>query len=81
MTIWQISDFLYEIDSILTDEQISQLAEEIFNNQEKLLQLVDSEKFEKMSLKIQTESYDKGYQEGANQKNNKPCVCGFWGDK
>ena len=81
MTIWQISDFLYEIDSILTDEQISQLSEEIFNNQEKLLQLVNSEKFEKMSLKIQTESYDKGYQEGANQKNNKPCVCGFWGDK
>ena len=81
MTIWQISDFLYEIDSILTDEQISQLSDEIFNNQEKLLQLVDSEKFEKMSLKIQTESYDKGYQEGANQKNNKPCVCGFWGNK
>ena len=81
MTIWQISDFLYEIDSILTDEQISQLSEEIFNNQEKLLELVNNEKFEKMSLKIQTESYDKGYQEGANQKNNKPCVCGFWGDK
>lgn len=25
--------------------------------------------------------YDKGYQEGANQKNNKPCVCGFWNKK
>ena len=32
-----------------------------------------------MILKIKTESYDKGYKEGANQKNNKPCVCGFWG--
>jgi hypothetical protein len=46
MTIWQISDFLYEIDSILTDEQISELSEEIFNNQEKLLELVNGEKFE-----------------------------------
>ena len=25
--------------------------------------------------------YDKGFQEGANQKNNKPCVCGFWNKK
>ena len=38
-------------------------------------------KFSKMILKIKTESYDKGYKEGANQKNNKPCVCGFWGNK
>ena len=38
-------------------------------------------KFEKILLKAQTESYDKGYQAGANQKDNKPCVCGFWGDK
>ena len=36
-------------------------------------------KFEKMLLKAQTESYDKGYKEGANQKDNQPCVCGFWG--
>jgi len=40
-----------------------------------------AQKFENMLLKIQTESYDKGYKEGANQKDNKPCVCGFWGDK
>ena len=40
-----------------------------------------SRKFENMLLKIQTESYDKGYKEGANQKDNQPCVCGFWGDK
>jgi hypothetical protein len=25
--------------------------------------------------------YDKGFQEGANQKDNKPCVCGFWNKK
>tara|TARA_Y100001936_G_C15561140_1_gene402368 strand:- start:193 stop:396 length:204 start_codon:yes stop_codon:yes gene_type:complete len=37
--------------------------------------------FEKILLKVKTESYDKGYQQGANQKDNKPCVCGFWGDK
>ena len=37
-------------------------------------------KFEKILLKAQAESYDKGYKEGANQKDNKPCVCGFWGD-
>ena len=30
---------------------------------------------------IDQSSYDKGYQEGANQKNNKPCVCGFWNKK
>jgi len=39
------------------------------------------EKFDKVYLKIKTESYDKGYKSGANQKDNKPCVCGFWGDK
>ncbi len=39
------------------------------------------EKFNKIFLKITTESYDKGYKSGANQKDNKPCVCGFWGDK
>ena len=38
-------------------------------------------KFEKVLLKSKTESYDKGYQEGANQKDNKPCLCGFWGNK
>ena len=40
-----------------------------------------AKEFEKILLKAKTESYDKGYQEGANQKDNKPCVCGFWGDK
>ena len=40
-----------------------------------------SKKFEKTLLKARTESYDKGYKSGGNQKDNKPCVCGFWGDK
>jgi hypothetical protein len=40
MNIWQIREFLYDIDSVLSDDQISQLAEEIFNNQEKLKELV-----------------------------------------
>ena len=34
MDIWDIRHFLYEIDSVLSDEQIFQLADEIFNNQE-----------------------------------------------
>lgn len=33
----------------------------------------------KYILRLKTESYDKGYKAGANQKDNKPCVCGFWG--
>ena len=39
------------------------------------------EKFDKIFLKIKTESYDKGYKAGANQQNNDPCLCGFWGKK
>ena len=35
MTLWQIRDFLYEVDSVLSDDQISELAQEIFNNQVK----------------------------------------------
>ena len=38
-------------------------------------------KFDKAFLKIKTVSYDEGYQAGANHQNNKPCVCGFWGNK
>jgi hypothetical protein len=38
------------------------------------------EKMSKLMLKTSTESYDKGYKAGANQQDNKPCVCGFWGD-
>ena len=38
-----------------------------------------AQKFHKKILKAKTEAYDKGYKEGANQKDNKPCVCGFWG--
>jgi len=33
----------------------------------------------KYILKLKTEAYDKGYKAGANQQDNKPCVCGFWG--
>ena len=39
------------------------------------------EKIDKYILKIITEAYDKGYQAGANQMNNDPCLCGFWGKK
>lgn len=45
MTIVQIQNFLYEIDSILSDDQINALAEEIFNNQEILIELINNEKF------------------------------------
>ena len=42
-------------------------------------------KYEKALSKNVQQSYDKGYEkgfrEGANQKDNKPCVCGFWGQK
>lgn len=38
-----------------------------------------AKKFEKILSKNANTSYDKGYQDGANQKDNKPCVCGFWG--
>ena len=37
------------------------------------------ENVDKLILKATTEAYDKGYKAGANQKDNKPCVCGFWG--
>jgi hypothetical protein len=40
-----------------------------------------SKKFEKILSKNANQSYDKGFKEGAGQKDNKPCVCGFWGDK
>lgn len=39
------------------------------------------DKINKLILKTGTEAYDKGYKAGANQKDNKPCVCGFWCDK
>ena len=39
-----------------------------------------SKKFEKILSKNSHQSYDKGYEDGANQKDNKPCVCGFWGN-
>ena len=45
-------------------------------------ELTDEELWDKLNkfiLKIKTQAYDKGYKAGANQKDNKPCVCGFWG--
>lgn len=36
---------------------------------------------QKAYIKIKTQAYDQGYQAGANYQNNKPCVCGFWGNK
>ena len=43
MTITEIQNFLYEIDSILSDEQINTLSEEIFDNQEILIELINNE--------------------------------------
>lgn len=40
-----------------------------------------AKKFEKILIKNADQSYEKGFREGANQKDNRPCVCGFWGDK
>lgn len=40
-----------------------------------------SKKFEKILSKNSNKSYEQGFKEGANQKNNKPCVCGFWNKK
>ena len=49
MKINQIIEFLYEIDQpvgsencVLSDEQIFQLADEIFNNKEKLIELINN---------------------------------------
>ena len=39
------------------------------------------QKLDKAFVKIKTVSYDQGYKAGANFQNNKPCVCGFWGNK
>ena len=39
------------------------------------------EKLDKLIIKARTEAYDKGYQAGANQQDNNPCLCGFWGNK
>ena len=38
-----------------------------------------AKKFERILSKNANQSYEKGFREGADQKNNKPCVCGFWG--
>lgn len=38
-----------------------------------------SKKFEKILSKNANQSYEKGFREGANEKDNNPCVCGFWG--
>ena len=38
-----------------------------------------AKKFERILSKNAHQSYEKGFREGADQKNNKPCVCGFWG--
>lgn len=40
-----------------------------------------AKKFEKILSKNANQSYEKGFKEGANQKDSKPCVCGFWGQK
>lgn len=43
ITETQIQNFLYEIDDELSDDQINSLANKIFNNKEKLLELIKSE--------------------------------------
>jgi hypothetical protein len=40
-----------------------------------------SKKFENILSKNANKSYENGFRDGANQKDNKPCVCGFWGEK
>ena len=40
-----------------------------------------AKKFEKILSKNANKSYENGFRDGANQKDNKPCVCGFWGVK
>jgi|TARA_E500000081_G_C6003792_1_gene292450 hypothetical protein len=40
-----------------------------------------AKKFEKILSKNANQSYEKGFKEGANQKDSKPCVCGFWEQK
>lgn len=68
----------------MNNEMIEQMTEDIyfqkgydkgFADAQEML----SKKFEKILSKNANQSYEKGFQEGANQKNNKPCVCGFWG--
>ena len=70
----------------MNNEMIEQMTEDIyfrkgydkgFADAQEIL----SKKFEKILSKNANQSYEKGFQEGANQKNNKPCVCGFLGDK
>lgn len=70
----------------MNNEMIEQMTEDIyfqkgydkgFADAQEML----SKKFEKILSKNANQSYEKGFREGANQKNNKPCVCGFWGDK
>jgi hypothetical protein len=61
---------------MITNEELKKFIES--NDSE----LTDEElwsKLNKFILKIRTEAYDNGYKSGANQKDNKPCVCGFWG--
>lgn len=69
----------------MNNEMIEQMTEDIyfqkgydkgFADAQEIL----SKKFEKILSKNANQSHEKGFQEGANQKNNKPCVCGFWGD-
>ena len=68
----------------MNNEMIEQMTEDIyfqkgydkgFADAQEIL----SKKFEKILSKNANQSYEKGFREGANQKDNKPCVCGFWG--
>ena len=69
---------------MMTKEQFKQFIESNDNSIEWTLMegTIDHlhERMNKLMLKTSTESYDKGYKAGANQQDNKPCVCGFWGD-
>lgn len=40
-----------------------------------------AKKFDKILSKNSNQFYEKGFREGADQKDNKPCVCGFWGEE
>ena len=39
------------------------------------------EELQEAYIKVKTQAYDDGFKAGANYQNNKPCVCGFWGEQ
>lgn len=72
----------------MTDQEFEEFCEDLQQQETRTHSNADwvcvsslREHLNKMMLKIRTEAYDKGYQAGANQMSNDPCLCGFWGKK